>query len=341
MSAPGRTAREGGWRGAAEAVRVVAPARLHLGFLDLHGGLGRKFGSVGITLAEPRTELILRPAGRISASGPSADRAAALAQKLIEGLQLRSAVAIETIEAIPEHAGLGSGTQLALAVGAGILRCAGLEPDPRRVADLAERGARSGIGIGAFAEGGVIVDGGRAKQSGAPPPVVSRLPFPEDWRILLLMDPRGGGLHGASENEAFKRLPPFPASLAGELCRLVLMQALPALAETDLPRFGAAVTELQRRIGDHFAPAQGGRFASPRVASALAWLERAGLAGLGQSSWGPTGFALIENEADGRALMAEAERRWAGSLSLRLVRGQNHGAEIAPLRQVLGAAQAE
>jgi beta-ribofuranosylaminobenzene 5'-phosphate synthase len=46
----------------AGAVRVVAPARLHLGFLDLHGGLGRKFGSLGVTLDEPRTALTVRRA---------------------------------------------------------------------------------------------------------------------------------------------------------------------------------------------------------------------------------------------------------------------------------------
>ena len=28
-------------------VRVRAPARLHLGFLDMNGALGRRFGSIG------------------------------------------------------------------------------------------------------------------------------------------------------------------------------------------------------------------------------------------------------------------------------------------------------
>src|SRR5260221_11827542 len=33
-----------------EAVEVFAPARLHLGFLDLNGGLGRRFRRLGLTL---------------------------------------------------------------------------------------------------------------------------------------------------------------------------------------------------------------------------------------------------------------------------------------------------
>ncbi len=38
------------------AVRVIAPARLHLGFLDLNGGLGRLFGSIGLAIDTPRTD---------------------------------------------------------------------------------------------------------------------------------------------------------------------------------------------------------------------------------------------------------------------------------------------
>ncbi len=311
-------------------VRVVAPARLHLGFLDLHGGLGRKFGGIGIALGEPCTVLTVRRAERVAASGPSAERARQIALRLIDGLKIDGAFEIALEQAIPEHAGLGSGTQLVLALGAALACCAGRPVDPREIAMLARRGARSGIGIGAFAMGGVIVDGGRAEEDEAPPPIVSRLAFPQDWRVLLLLDPRGGGLHGRAEHEAFHLLPRFPERLAAELCRLMLMQALPALAEADLPRFGEAVSELQRRVGDYFAPVQGGRFSSPQVAAALAWLEAAGVAGFGQSSWGPTGFALAASQAEGEAVMAEAERRWSGSLRFSLVGGRNRGAEIGP-----------
>jgi beta-RFAP synthase len=311
-------------------VRVVAPARLHLGFIDLHGGLGRKFGSLGVTLEEPRTALTVRRAERLEVSGPSAERARRVALRLMDGMRLSGGFEIEVGEAIPEHAGLGSGTQLALALGTALGRCCGGAVDARRIATLARRGARSGIGIGAFTLGGVILDGGRAEEEDAPPPIVSRLDFPDAWRVLLILDPRSGGLHGSAEYEAFRLLPQFPERLAADLSRLMLMQALPALAEADLTRFGEAVTELQRRVGDYFSPVQGGRFSSPHVAAALAWLEAAGIAGFGQSSWGPTGFAFAASPAEGEALMAEAERRWGGSLRFRLVKGRNRGAEIEP-----------
>src|SRR6185295_7964183 len=101
------------------------------------------------------------------------------------------------------------------------------------------------------------------------------------------------GLHGEQELAAFRALPVFPESVSAQLCRLMLLQGLPALLEGDAEDFGLAIGELQRVIGDYFAPAQGGRFTSPRVAEALTWLEREGLAGVGQSSWGPTGFAVV------------------------------------------------
>jgi hypothetical protein len=35
---------------APDGLALWAPARLHMGFLDLDGGLGRRFGSLGFTL---------------------------------------------------------------------------------------------------------------------------------------------------------------------------------------------------------------------------------------------------------------------------------------------------
>ena len=45
-------------------VVISAAARLHLGFLDLHGGLGRRFGSIGIAIDGPVTRLSLARAAR-------------------------------------------------------------------------------------------------------------------------------------------------------------------------------------------------------------------------------------------------------------------------------------
>ncbi|HET9699410.1 MAG TPA: beta-ribofuranosylaminobenzene 5'-phosphate synthase family protein [Burkholderiales bacterium] len=312
-----------------DRVLVEAPGRLHLGFLDLHGGLGRTFGSVGLTLEGVATVVAAQHASADSVSGPEGERALDCLVRVKEALRLRGGVALAVERAIPGHAGLGSGTQLALAVGTAVTRLYGVELPARETASLLDRGARSGIGIGAFEQGGFLVDGGRGRRD-APPPLVSRLPFPAAWRAVLVFDTVRQGLHGTAEVGAFRALPQFPEAAAARLCRLTLMQALPALVEEDLPRFGAAIGELQRVVGDHFAPAQGGRFASPAVAEALALFQSAGAACIGQSSWGPTGFALADSRETAEALVRLARGRLPSGLGLdyMVCAGRNQGAEV-------------
>lgn len=310
-------------------VVVEAPSRLHFGFMDLSEGAGRCYGSLGLTLEGLATRVRAEPADELLATGPQGERALRCLRLLAQQVSLPGGVRITVETAIPEHVGLGSGTQLALAVGSAVSRLYELDLAPRQIASLLDRGARSGIGVGAFEQGGFLVDGGRGREE-APPPVVSRVCFPPAWRVILIFDRHARGLHGPEEREAFRRLPPFPEAAAGRLCRLVLLKALPALLESDVHSFGAAVSELQRVVGDHFASAQGGRYASPRVAEVLAWLEEQGVAGIGQSSWGPTGFAVTGSETQALALMRALKQRWGdgGPVSFRVCRARNQGAEV-------------
>ena len=308
------------------AVRVRAPARLHFGFLDLHGGLGRRFGSIGLALDAPAIQLVARPAPRAGASGPEAERVRSNLLAAASHLGVPDAVAITDEETIPPHAGFGSGTQLALSVAAALARLHGHPFAPADFADVLDRGNRSGVGLAAFTDGGLIVDGGR-DATGAPPPVISRLPYPDAWRVVLILDEGVCGVHGTRETEAFRDLPAFDPAQAAEICRIVLMQVLPAAVLAEPQGFGEGITAIQRRIGDHFAPHQGGRYASPAVADALAAIAQRGVPGYGQSSWGPTGFALLPTEREARDLVAALDR--PGRLRFVIARGRNAGASIA------------
>lgn len=306
---------------------VEAPARLHLGFLDLNGSLGRRFGSLGVTLDGLATRVAAARAPNSSVRGPEKERACAYLEFLTKEAGLDGGVELVIESCIPSHAGLGSGTQLALAVGMAVSRLFDLGLSAQRIAQILDRGSRSGVGIGAFEQGGFLVDGGHGRDE-LPPPVVSRMDFPAHWRIVLVLDPNRYGLHGQAEAEAFRALPPFPEADAARLCRLVLMQALPALACADLAAFGTAVTELQRVVGDYFAPAQGGRFASARVADVLALAESHGAVCMGQSSWGPTGFVVVDSEAQAERLVRLAKNAHPGAsaVDFRILRARNRGA---------------
>lgn len=310
-------------------VSVAASARLHLGFLDMNGGLGRKFGGVGMAIDAPATRLTLTRADRNFVEGPESARAAALLERAQEALSVARRHRLTVQEAIPAHAGLGSGTQLALAVSAALRRLEDLPRDPLADAALMARGARSGLGAGLFQLGGVVVDGGRGAHT-MTPPVVARAEFPDAWRVLLVSDPENVGLHGADERDAFAELPPFDATTSGEVCRLVLMQILPGVIEKDLAPFGAAVTRIQELVGDHFAPAQGGRrFTSGKVEATIARLLADGATGGGQTSWGPTGFVFVESDAAARRLLGRhgAQARQQG-LDISIRQGLNRGARI-------------
>lgn len=310
-------------------VSVITTARLHMGFFDLNGDLGRRFGSIGVSLDSPTTELHAWPAAQFTAEGPGAGRAVRIAHKLAAALQLEGGMHMRLQHAIPEHAGLGAGTQMSLAVGLALNDLYGLGLIIEDVARLTERGARSGIGLGTFAVGGVIIDGGRGEQT-LIPPVIARADFPEAWRIVLIFDRTHSGVHGAEEIAAFRNLPEFPADAAARLCRHVLMQALPALAEHDLASFGAAIRELQERTGDHFAQAQGGRYASPRVTAVLQWLAGQGVECYGQSSWGPTGFALFASADAGQECLRRLQAQFAddAALDFMLCKGLNRGGYV-------------
>lgn len=312
----------------ADAVRVRAPARLHFGFLDLHGGLGRRFGSIGLALDDPAIVLTARRAPTLTVTGPEAERARAYALAAAGHLGIDGLAEVRIAETLPAHAGFGSGTQLALSVAAALARLAGRAFVPEDFADALDRGNRSGIGLAAFTQGGFIVDGGR-DTLGNPPPLIARLAYPEAWCVVLILDTGMTGVHGSREIAAFRELPRFPEAQAAEICRIVLMQVMPALATAEPEGFGAGITRIQRLIGDHFAPHQGGRYASPAVAAALESIAAQGIAGYGQSSWGPTGFALVPSEAEARALVARLDR--PGPLRFVVARGRNTGAAITAL----------
>ncbi len=279
-----------------------------MGFLDLHGGLGRQFGSIGVALDNLRTSVTLTsPAdtapGFLEGSGEDSARALRYAAKVRDEFGSRMPLSVSVDQAITPHAGLGSGTQLALAVGLGVSRLLARSDTEEEIAQLLGRGKRSAIGISCFKHGGFVIDGGKGSESSLPPTLM-RLRFPERWRLILIFDKQHQGVNGSEEVAAFERLPRFPDSAAAHLCRLTLMRLMPGLVEQDVTAFGAAVTEIQQIVGDHFAPVQGGRFASPGVRRHIEWFEQNGAPGVGQSSWGPTGFALCASSRQAEQLIA-------------------------------------
>ncbi len=281
-----------------------------MGFIDVSGVLGRRFGSIGVALNELGVSMRLAQSDQLIVKGFQSQRARIYAELFFEAFQINDGAEIVIDQAIPEHAGLGSGTQMALSIGVGLSHLYGLNKSLDELVALMGRGNRSGIGIGVFCRGGLVVDGGRAPGT-VIPPVVSQLQVPDDWRFILILDTAVRGIHGESEVEAFNTLPEFPAQLVAHLCHLVFMRGLPAVIEDDLPVFGEVITELQATVGDYFASLQGGRFTSQSVEQAVLWFGQQGAVGLGQSSWGPTGFCMVKGDEVANQMLEQARLQFA------------------------------
>jgi len=325
---------------AGERLLVRAPGRLHLGFLDPGATLGRRFGSIGLVIDGFETAVGIGPAmtDRVSRSGAVDDAAgdAELARAVVHLAALRERTGqraplhLHLARWLPAHAGFGSGTQLALAVGRAFALWHGLELPAVTLARWLGRGLRSGVGIAGFERGGLLVDGGPSP-GGDAAPLLAGLPFPSAWRCVVVLDARHRGLSGAREKEAIATLPALPQAAAADICHQVLMRLLPAAASGEFEPFARGLSHIQQVLGEHFAPAQqGSAYTSAGVGRLMDWVvARAAVpAGVGQSSWGPTGFAIVESQAQAEALCAAARAAGAvdAGLELRVVGACNHGA---------------
>lgn len=298
-------------RDAGTAVTVEAPARLHFGMLDLGGTAGRRFGGIGAALPDPATVVELRRAASLAVTGPCADRAQLFARRFLAAHGIREGAVITVRRAIPPHVGLGSGTQMALAVARGLAELYGLPTGSAELARAVARARRSAIGTFLFGGGGFVLEGGRRVGGHEAAPLLARFEIPRSWRCVLVVPSGPQGMSGAVEELAFERLPPPPEEEAHRVAHLVLMALLPALVEGDLPAFGAALSSIQCLNGRWFAPAQGGAYASPHVAAVVAHLAGSGAVGVGQSSWGPAVYGLVEGDAAAIAI-ADGARAFLG-----------------------------
>ncbi|HEU4402466.1 MAG TPA: beta-ribofuranosylaminobenzene 5'-phosphate synthase family protein [Candidatus Polarisedimenticolia bacterium] len=311
-------------------VDVRAHARLHFGFLDPSRQEERRFGGMGLSISRPRCVLRLDKAATLRVEGEQADRVEILAERFFDALELKGGAHIRVLEAIPGHVGLGSGTQLALALAAGLSRLRGVDLSPARLCALMGRARRSGVGFHAFQRGGFVVEGGHPTGPRHPaaetPPLLLRQEFPEGWRIVLALPTSSHTVSGEAEEKAFERLGPAPGEAVDRIARIVLMRLLPALVERDLAPFGAALAEVQELVGSCFAAVQDGLF-HPAGAALVRRLKEAGACGVGQSSWGPAVYALAGDEAEEERLVGILRRDDPG-LPVISARGWNRGAAI-------------
>ncbi len=307
-------------------IRTQAYSRLHFGFLNPLGeeaAASRCFGSVGVMIAQPDLCLRVEPDSAWSAEGPLAERALTFAQRFLSSTCRDQQVAdlpphrLRIERVIPAHSGLGSGSQLGLSVARALASSWGLSCDVATLSRRVGRGSRSALGTHGFEHGGFLVESGK-RSAETLAPLAVRQPFPQEWRWVVVLPPHhAAGLHDRGEMEAFARLAAFRGTAVSRvgrseaLCRLVLLGLLPALIERDIEAFGEALYEFNARVGEAFAPVQGGVYASPRVTEIVEFVRGQNVRGVGQSSWGPAVFAVVADAENAEHLAVQLRRRFA------------------------------
>lgn len=279
----------------AESTLIVrAPSRLHFGMFSFGVPTLRQFGGAGVMIDLPSLELRMMPAERFEFVGANADRL----RQSVEQVRATSwgrdlpPLKIETVASPRSHTGLGSGTQTALAVVAGLRNWLKLPAlGAAELAQVAGRAKRSAVGLYGFLQGGLIVEAGRLPHDSVAP-LAAQVELPEAWRFVLICPREQQGLSGDSERAAFADLPAVPQSLTDQLCRIALLDLVPAARSGDFAGFSEALYHFGHAAGQCFKSHQAGVYATDELAMLVARVRALGVAGVGQSSWGPTLFTV-------------------------------------------------
>lgn len=316
-------------------IQVVTPSRLHITLIDLNGALGRIDGGVGLTLDYPSIRINAKKDAQLSVSGTTefAERIKSAASAVLTQYNING-VAIDVVQEYPNHVGLGSGTQVALAVGTAISELYDLNLNPTTIAKLTGRGGTSGIGVAAYEFGGFLVDGGHkgkteflpSSASGkfGPGPIIARHDFP-DWAIVLAI-PNLRGASDKREIDVFQKQCPLPLNEVQELCHVILMEMLPAVVEHDIESFGRSINRVQT-IGFKRRELE----LQPFCAHLVQFMRENGAIGAGMSSFGPVVYGITDGKHLLRAVQSYLNDSIGGKV--REVKAQNTGAYVQEIKE--------
>lgn len=121
----------------------------------------------------------------------------------------------------------------------------------------------------------------------------------------------------------------MPSETTAALCTEALLHLLPAAAEADFAAFSAGLYRFGQTAGSCFASQQEGTFFDRHAAALAKRLRDLGIEGVGQSSWGPSLFAIVPNETAGQDLAARLRKEAdAADYDCVLSACENQGARV-------------
>ncbi|MFW9819225.1 MAG: beta-ribofuranosylaminobenzene 5'-phosphate synthase [Candidatus Thorarchaeota archaeon] len=308
-------------------LKITTPCRIHLSLIDENGYTGRVDGGIGLMLDRPNV---------VFEASNSAKEFKIEAHKYYrESIEVINEIASKVFKQynisnknfhfnlkryFPSHVGLGSKTQLSLAIATAITRLKNLTNLTHRdLTKLVERGGTSGIGWRGFNTGGFILDGGHdfgqgkeketflpssASISANPALTLFRYKIPEHWRFVLVVPNVKKGVYGDEEVSVFQNYAPIPRNEVNEVSHQVIMKILPGIIKRDLECFGEGLKRIQS-IGFKKIEID---LQHDKVKELLKFFDDYGLKAYGMSSFGPSVVGVVESDLEAETLLREIQK---------------------------------
>ncbi len=317
-------------------VTVVTGCRIHFGLCPL-AGQKQKFAGLGASLKSPGHRIHFSPAKRLVVEGIDKQRVLKVIKRIVAEDQLKDCGGVSRdIESLPvrvcgqqtiqPHQGLGSGTQLELAIAHGLTRFFEIGTfDGWQAAPLLQRGNRSKVGTHAYLTGGLIFDSGDGTWES---PIIHRMDVPDAWRVLLVLPKTVRGLSGIAEAEGFEAIGCGDVELGETMVGLAIETILPAAVRGDFAAFSRAIEEYGRLAGSSFEAVQGGIYHGQLVTDIVMGLVKRGALGVGQSSWGPCVYAWFENQESAKTFVVRNQSMFDDRVEWHIAQPKNEGAQL-------------
>ena len=329
-------------------IRVTTPCRIHLSLIDENGYTGRVDGGIGLMLDRPNV---------IFEASNSAKEFKIEAHKYYrESIEVINEIASKVFKTFnisnknfhfnlkryfPSHVGLGSKTQLSLAIATAITKLKNLTHlTMDEITKLVERGGTSGIGWRGFETGGFILDGGHdfgkgkeketflpssASTAANPALTIFTQKIPENWRFVLVIPNVKKGAYGDEEIIVFQNNAPIPRNEVNEVSHQIIMKIIPGIMKNDLKCFGEGLKRIQN-IGFKKIEIS---LQHKVVKDLLKFFEDYGLKAYGMSSFGPSVVGVVESDSEAEILLREVQKKQKnGGGHIYICKPNNTGAKI-------------
>ncbi len=301
-------------------VRITTPCRIHLSLIDENGYTGRIDGGIGLMLDQPNVVFEASNSAeefQIECNHyyrESIDIINEKASKIFKEFNISNRNFHFNLQRYyPSHIGLGSKTQLSLAIATAIAKLKNIDVSTQSLTKLVERGGTSGIGWRGFETGGFILDAGHefgagkqketylpSSSSGHVDPALTifRYPIPENWRFIIVIPNVKKGAYGDEELSIFQKYSPIPREEVNEVSHQILMKVIPGILKNDLAMFGEGIKRIQS-IGFKKIEIA---LQNDVVKGLLKFFEEKGVKAYAMSSFGPGVVAITESDADAQKL---------------------------------------